>query len=263
MTTADQEVLFAKIDVIVANIENQSEPALFPAEKSARESRTVSPLLNDNAVFANLVEIVAYSQLTNSGRVNQLLASGALRQVFLDFDVDKVRQLNPCDVVDDSWALIKAIQKKTKVFQLVQVARAFHRMGQFTPTLNATGIPTRIESAADVDAFWKAFSKFQKVVASYDIPFLRSLTSLLHMLLHMGFDCVKPDVIVMDVAHRLKIVEGTKGDGNLKKVVRTLQLYALSRGIRPGVVDLYFLIQGGQSDARKFVKPGFKPAQLT
>ncbi len=98
------------------------------------------------------------------------------------------------------------------------------------------------------------------------IPFFKCTTSLLHFLLSIGYDCIKPDIIVMMVAKKGNIVPSETGDGNRRKVVRDIQLYSVDRQIRPSVVDLYFLIYGGQTGVTHLVHPwfyGHKAGSLT
>jgi hypothetical protein len=85
----------------------------------------------------------------------------------------------------------------------------------------------------------------------------------------LGFDCAKPDLVVMRAAVDLGIVpEPPKQNKNpdvyrahpeksLQEVVTTIQSYALSRKTRAPVIDLYFLIHGGQSDAVGLVGRGY------
>ena len=108
------------------------------------------------------------------------------------------------------------------------------------------------------------FLEFRKNLKFYvieinKIPFFQSTTSLLHLLLDLGYDCVKPDLLVMKVAKKLNIVDSVVGNKNFRKTVRLIQEYAIDRKIRPSVVDFYFLIDEGQMGARKFVKPEFYP----
>ena len=70
----------------------------------------------------------------------------------------------------------------------------------------------------------------------------------------MGYDCVKPDLVIMKVAKKIGMIEKQSGEKNLTKAVKMIQEYSLSRNIRPPVIDLYFLIDGGQAGAKKFVK---------
>lgn len=251
--------LFASIDRIIEHVEAHKVEPLFSAERTRRESLTVVPFLDNDMILRTLATIIAYSQQAKSSVVRPLLESGVFDKVFLNFQVAALRDVNPCVFLDEHWAEIKAIRIKTKVFQLIMAARALSIIGPFAEVLNNAGLPKRVSTPADVDAFWLGMAKLQKTLKPYEIPFMSSTTSLLHLLLHVGYDCVKPDLIVMRVAQNLGIVADVTKDASFKTVARTLQEYAVARGMRPSVVDLYFLIHEGQSDARQYVTPGFGP----
>ena len=51
----------------------------------------------------------------------------------------------------------------------------------------------------------------------HKIPFLRSTTTLLHFLLDSGYDCVKPDSVIMDVANYISIVDEKMSDKNFQE----------------------------------------------
>ncbi len=86
------------------------------------------------------------------------------------------------------------------------------------------------------------------------MPFYRNTTSLLHLLLYLGYDCIKPDTIVMSVAiNYLHIVTG-KSDNDLIETVTFVQEYAIYKHIRTTIVDFYLLIYGGQTWARQFIR---------
>lgn len=82
------------------------------------------------------------------------------------------------------------------------------------------------------------------------MPFMGNITTLLHMLLEMGYDCIKPDRILLKFANEV-------GISNKKRFVRVLQEYSLYKNIKPSIVDLYLLIYGGQLSAKHFVKPEY------
>jgi hypothetical protein len=252
--------LFASIDRIIDHVEAHKVEPLFSAEKLRRESLAVLPFVDNDMVLRTLATIIAYSQQAKSSVVRPLLESGVFDRAFKNFEVAALHDVNPCVFLDEHWPEIKGIRIKTKVFQLIMAARALAAVGPFADVLNDAKLPKRIKTPADVDAFWLGMGKLQKTLKPYDIPFMSSTTSLLHLLLHIGYDCVKPDLIVMRVAFKLGIVSDVTKDTSFKAVARTLQEYAVARGIRPSVVDLYFLIHEGQSDARQYVTPGFQPA---
>ena len=91
------------------------------------------------------------------------------------------------------------------------------------------------------------------------MPFYQSSTTLLHLLMMLGFDCIKPDTIVMRVAiEELGIVGSEKRENDRIGVVRDIQDYSVNNKIKPSIVDFYLLIEGGQTWARKFVDNEFK-----
>ena len=123
--------------------------------------------------------------------------------------------------------------------------------------LNEINIPKEIKTEVDIENFWKGFDKLLKTLKENKIPFFQSTTSLLHFLLDSGYDCVKPDLVVMKVSKKLKFVEEVTGDKNFRKAVRTIQEYSLNRNIRPTIVDYYFLIDEAQRGAKKYVTEEF------
>jgi len=246
--------LFSKIDTLVSQVRAHKVEPQFGQELARRQDLEVAEFADNDMVLRTLAVIIAYSQQAKSDRVSRLLESGVYDRVFHDFQVAKLKDVNPCVFLDEHWSDIKAIRIKTKVFQLIMAARSLNALGSFVHVLNNSGIPRRIESEDDIAKFWSGLSKLQKVLKPFDIPFLASTTSLLHLLLHIGYDCIKPDLIVMAVAKNLGMVSDEKADASLRHVTRTLQAYALARGMRPAEIDLYFLIHGGQSAARQFVE---------
>lgn len=251
--------LVGKIDALVSHVDVRLKGTLFDEDKARRQIRQVSKIPDNNALLEKLAVIIAYSQNARSDRVTELLKSGRYHELFKRFDVDYVAGLNPCDVVESGgWALISAIRQKTKVFQLVMAARAI-KASSVVGTMNASAMPKSFLIPQDIPLFWKSFRQLKKELQLLDIPFLRSTTSLLHLLLELGYDVAKPDTIVMAVAKKLGIVNKVSGDTNLTNVVRVMQEYALLNNVRPGIVDLYFLTDGQQSDTRQYVVKDYTP----
>lgn len=75
------------------------------------------------------------------------------------------------------------------------------------------------------------------------MPFFKKSTSLLHFLLHIGYDCIKPDLVIMKVANKLGMVSSSSEKEKIQ-VVRVVQLYSVNRKIRPSMVDFYLLVYG-------------------
>lgn len=253
----EKETLYNEIDLLIATIDNFQIDKNFNAEKSRRQNKIVSDFKNDNEILKTFSYLIAYSQNANSELVEQLLKSGNYDQAFENFQIDKVVKLNPCDIADNSWQTLKGIRQQSKLFHIVTLARKMKSIGSFYTLLNNLNIPKQITEKVDIENFWNGFDKLQKTLKENKIPFFQSTTSLLHFLLDSGYDCVKPDLVVMKVAKNLKIVNEVTGDKNFRKVVRVIQEYSLDRNLRPSVVDFYFLIDEGQRGAKKYVNEEF------
>ena len=253
----ENKAVFNEIDKLIKTVESFKIEPIFSAEKLSREQKQVSPLLNDNEILKIFSHLIAYSQNSNSEIVEQILKSGKFDQAFENFEVQKVVKLNPCDIADNHWNSIKGIRQQGKLFHIVTLARRIKTIGPISKILDETSIPRQIKSKEDIDEFWQGFDKLLTTLKANKIPFFQSTTSLLHFLLDIGYDCIKPDLVVMKVAKKLNIVEFVTGDKNLRKAVRFIQEYSLDRNIRPSIVDFYFLIDEGQMGARKFVSKEF------
>lgn len=251
--------LFETIDRVIANIDAHRNSPAFDVELARRTSLEVPHLVDNQTVLRHIAQIIAFAH-ADSKRVKAMVDSGAYDKVWHDYDLDVVSRMNPCDIAEQEWGTLSSILARTKIFQVVMAARALLKRADVAKILNECNIPRKAATLEEVDQFWAGFKVLQRVMRQADIPFVRSTTSLSHLLLHLGYDCIKPDVIVMRVASRLGIInDDPKKDTNLRKVARVLQEYAVSRGMRPGVVDMYFLIQEGQSEARDWVQSGFEP----
>lgn len=249
--------IFGDIDNIIETVDRFKIEPLFSEEKNRRQNKIVSTLLDDNEILKTLSHLIAFSQNSNSEIVEQVLKSGKFDRAFENFKIDKVVKLNPCDIADEHWISIKGIRQQAKLFHIVSLARKIKNIGSFADILNQTNIPTTIRTENDIETFWLGFGKLLTTLKNNKIPFFQSTTSLLHFLLDIGYDCVKPDLVVMKVAKKLNIVDSETGDKNFRRTVRFIQEYSVDRKIRPSIVDFYFLIDEGQMGAKKFVNPDF------
>lgn len=252
----EKEKIFQEIDEIIRSID-QFKSSLFEGELHKRQNKLFSPFLNDDEVLKKLSYLIAYSQNANSELVEQVLKTGKFDEAFRSFKIDEVVKLNPCDIAEIHWTSIQGIRQQAKLFHIVSLARKIEKIGSFSETLNNNQIPKTINSENDIIQFWTGFDQLLKILKTNKIPFFQSTTSLLHLLLDIGYDCVKPDLVVMKVAKKLNIVDSVAGDKNFRKTVRFIQEYSISRKIRPSVVDFYFLIDEGQMGAKKFVTEDF------
>ena len=110
-------------------------------------------------------------------------------------------------------------------------------------------MPALLRSHDDIEMFWVGFSRLQKDLRDKGMPFFAQTTSLLQLLLDLGYDSIKPDVIVMRIAHRWRIVSREKGDSAFRQAVRKMQEYAVIRGRRALAVDWVVLTVGEQREA--------------
>ena len=253
--------IFNNIDKLIQKVDRFKCEPLFSHEKSKRQNKLVSPLLDDNEILRTLSHLIAYSQNSNSEIVERLLNSGKYDKAFENFDIEKVIKLNPCDIADNHWEYIKGIRQQAKLFHIVSLARKIKQIGSFATILSEMNIPKTIKSENDIKDFWIGFDKLLATLKDNKIPFFQSTASLLHFLLDIGYDCVKPDLVVMKVAKKLEIVDNETGDKNFRQTVRIIQEYSVDRQIRPSIIDFYFLIDEGQMGARKFVTKEFYEQQ--
>lgn len=260
MTTND--IVFAKIDQIIDCINAYKIEPAFSKEVSDRKNRTAPNELTDQNLLEIFTTLIAFSGQAPSDRVRLIIDTRVFYEIFENFDVTKVASLNPCDLVDKYWDKVSPIRYQTKLFQIVMFARRIKKIGSLSSLLTQSGIPSSINSADDIESFWKGFDSLQNHLKQFKVSYLKETTTLLHYLLNSGYDCVKPDSVVMKAAKKIGIVENEKGEKNFRKTVKTLQEYCIDRKLRPSIVDLYFLIDEGQKEAKKFVQSDFYSKQI-
>jgi hypothetical protein len=252
------ESLFSSIREIVSRIDAARREPNFTTEWERRRELRVMPLNDDRQLLRHLAHIMAYAR-ADSVRVTEMIKSGQYDEVWLDYDVERVARLNPCNVVEDNWEKINPIMSGAKAYFLIMAARSFLALeGGAASLFNRAGLPERIFDQADLDEFWRRFDALRAAMKKNGIPYLGNITSLSHFLLSRGYDCIKPDVIVMSVAGKLGLANDKK-ESTLKKVAKKMQQYALAQGIRPSEIDMYLLIQGQQEEAKSWVKSDFVP----
>lgn len=229
--------------------------SLFDEEVARRLNSKHLTFKDSNEELKHLANLIAFSQQANSASVEKIISSGKLSNALSNFALDKVAQLNPCDVIEDHWSEIKGIRQQTKIFQIVMIARKMQSNGSITQLLLKSKIPKKINTSNDLEEFWTGFKTLKKGFMLAGVPFFRESTSLLHLLSSLGYDCAKPDSAVMKAAASIKIISSPIRSGDLLTVVRSIQEYSIetNRTIPPNVIDLYFLIRGGQADAKKYV----------
>jgi len=251
------EEISKQIDEIIERINRFKVEPIFSTEVDSRKKRKVAETLTENELIEIFTNLIAFSQNANSKLVEQIINSGIFKEIFADFNINEIVKMNPCDLADKYWNKIGGIRQQAKLFHIVSLSRKIKKIGSFNKLLTEVEIPKEIKTESDIDLFWGGFKKLKKVMNKNKVPFFRSTTSLLHFLLETGYDCVKPDLVVMKVAKKIGIVNKETGEKNLIKTVRAIQEYSINKGIRPSVVDFYFLIDEGQLGAKKYVENKF------
>jgi len=207
---------------------------------------------------------IAFSQNAQSRQVAKLIRTPVFREAFANFDTIAVADANAHRILARYWPVLRPIRFRGKIRSILGCARGLVKIsaehGSFARYLRSFAIPRRLYTAADLDAFWRKFDILQADLRIRGMPFFRSTTSLLQLLLDLDYDAVKPDLIVMRLAHRIGLVPSEKGDLMFRQAARLIQQYAVDRALRPSQVDLALLAFGGQTNARLLLRQVFCPA---
>ncbi len=245
---------------MVDHIDSYVTP-LFHEEYKQRNERRPPAVLDPDDELRRIAVVFAYSGGVQATPVTRMIKSGDYDHAFAGFDVDAVRSMNPCDIYDNYWPRVKPIKNESKLLWLVRASRVLAHGHSIQKFLSASDVPASIHSSADIERFWNGLKKVNKALKNVHLSGMQSVTSQLHFLMGLGYDCVKPDRIVMDVAQTLGMVHSERNEENFILVTRLLQQCAVELDIRPGILDMYFLIQGGHTDAREWTREDFTPWQ--
>lgn len=264
---------FQAIDNVVDRVNSFKVDPEFTQQIEDRRNLIPDFGLKDDEILYRLIELIAYSNNANAQLVTRLLSSNVFRSIFENYSVEKTAELSAEEIRIRHWREIKAIRFKYKVDAMVRCALCLSEIRKshesFMHFAKDSGLPTAIVTESDVVAFWEGFARIRKTLLQLQFPYVTNFTSLCHLLMMLGFDCAKPDLVVMRAGVRLGIVpeppmqkknpdvHRAHSEKSLQEVVETIQMYALSRGTRAPVIDLYFLIHGGQSDAIGLVRRGY------
>lgn len=250
--------IFNSIDLIMKEVESAKIEPKFSKEIEDRKQRTPAMIQDDNDVLRRFARLIAFSQNAPSDLVSGMLNKGVFEGIFHNFEIDKVVKMDPNTVIARHWDKMGVIRFKKKIASIIGCAKSLESIklkhGSFKVLLNT--LPTNLKEEVDVERFWQGFNQLKNELEKVKMPFFKKLTSLLHFLLSIGYDCIKPDLVIMKVAKKLGIVFSDSEKEKLE-VVRFVQLYSINRNIRPSIVDFYLLIYGGQRWAKQFVNPSF------
>ncbi|WP_437206202.1 hypothetical protein [Planctomicrobium sp. SH664] len=265
-TDDNNSMLFRKIDLIVERVKRHAIEPEFSREVARREKKPDYDLPDDR-VLKRMIELIAFSEGAQSKLVAEMLERGDLDRALMSYSPNKIAKLNPEIVIRDHWPRLSSIRFKKKITRMVECGGKLEQIaskhGSLMGYLMAKKLPNQITNLEEIDAFWAAFDEVQREFKAVKMPSFQNVTTLCHLLSDFGFDCAKPDSVVMGVAVKLGIVPDLKkhSDDNLREVVQTMQKYSISRNQRTPVIDLYFLIDGGQTEAKnKFVMPSYYTA---
>lgn len=253
--------IFDSIDSIMKEVDSARKEPEFSKVIEKRKESSPDRIQDDNDVLRGFARLIAYSQNAQSDLVSAMLKKNIFNDIFHNFEIDKVAEMDSSTVLTHHWDKIKVIRFPKKINSIIGCAESLAsiklRHGSFVALLKKIDIPVNLKSEADVEKFWQGFNNLRNELEQERMPFFNRHTSLLHFLLYIGYDCIKPDLVVMKVAKKLGIVESERGTKNLLQTVRIIQIYSFNREIRPSIVDFYFLIYGGQRDAKKYVNASF------
>jgi len=258
---------FDNMDVLIQRV-HQYETTDLLAEINLRAGRSPLSDLGDQELLRLCINLIAFSQSTPAARVEVLIATEMWERAFEGFDIEKVSALDPGQFYDEYWQKMGALRFPTKLKSMINCAKCFLKLGKehssFLSCLRSKNIPISIEDDEDIQNFWSQFDNLKKDFKLVEMPFFSQQTSLCHLLMMLGYDCAKPDSMVMSAAVDLGMVPSQPGTQNpnysdslRRRVVKTMQEYCVKRKLRMPVLDLYLLIQGGQSSVVHMVHPEF------
>ncbi len=256
----DEEItlIFNSIDLIREELYKAKIEPQFSDEINERKKRNPAKIKDDNDVLRRFAILIAYSQNAPSNLVSEMLDKGIFDEIFHNFEISEVAEMDPDIIISHFWDKIKVIRYKKKIASIIDCAKSLvsikSKYGSFAVLLR--DMPVNLKSNEDIEKFWEEFEKLKTKLERENMPFFKQPTSLLHFLLNIGYDCIKPDLVVMKVAKDLGIASLGSEKEKLK-VVRFLQQYSISRKIKTSIVDFYLLVYGGQLWARQFVHKTF------
>jgi DNA-3-methyladenine glycosylase I len=218
------------------------------------QAEKVVPIPSGDRLMEKLCVAIAHSQSAPSDVVLRMIKAGHLKAAMHDYSVAKIAEENPAQLLRRCWKKpLTCIRFKGKIKSMVQCARILRDIetehGSFAKFLCSFRVPRRIHSMADIGVFWQAFDTLQQDLKRRKIPFFANTTSLLQLLIDLDHDALKPDLIIMRVAHQWGIVKRETGIPALRQAVRAFQEYGVLRNRRPLAVDWVVLTHGKQKGA--------------
>ena len=253
----------AALALILKHCDASATPG-WSEEMSRRSRRDFRPLPGDREIMRRICVAIAYSQGARSSMISELIETPVFKEAFAGFNPAALARRDPERILATYWPQLGHLRFKGKIPRIVQCARALKGIirdcGSFAAYLAGFQIPRRIRSAAHLEQFWLRFNALQSDLRRRAMPFFRSTTSLLQLLLDLDYDSVKPDLIVMRLARRIGIVDRETGDRAFRQCVRFLQECSITNAYRAAALDLALLAFGGQTGASKLLTHKFCPS---
>lgn len=249
--------LHNKLNAIIRRVTDFKIDPAFSVEIKRREENRPPQAISNSELLEVFVQLIAFSQQAISKKVKILIDEKVFAEILAEYDAEKVAAMNPCDLAEKHFARVSGIRQQAKFFHIVMFSRLIKRDATVLQLLTNPPLPKIINTESDIQDFWKGFKLLQAKMKSAKAPFLRETTTLLHFLMELGYDCIKPDSAVMKASNKIGIVNSLKGNKNFIQTVKAVQNFALQEKIRPGVIDLYLLIEGKQTDASMLVRDEF------
>ena len=225
--------------------------------------RSPRPLPDDTTLMKHLGVAIAHSQGSRSVDIAKLVKTKTFSLAFCCFSIPELAKKHPEEIIREHWKKLGRMRFRGKIRAIVKCADVLQSIkndyGSFAKLLRHHKIPRRINTNTEFELFWEGFETLKKEMNSRQMPFFRSTTSLLQLLLDLDYDSVKPDLIIMRLARRLSLTDKETGDKNMKNVVQLIQQYCLKRPSRPSAVDLMMLSYGGQTSASELLSEKFCP----
>ena len=253
----------AALAVLLDHCDTSATPG-WRDEIARRSRRAFRPLPDDREIMRRICVAIAYSQGARSSMITGLIETPVFKEAFAGFDPAALARRDPERILARYWTRLGHFRFRGKIPRIIQCARVLNGIirdcDSFAAYLEGFQIPRRVRNATHLEDFWQRFNALQSDLRRREMPFFRSTTSLLQLLLDLDYDSVKPDLIVMRLARRIGIVDRETGERAFRQCVRFLQEYSITNACRAAELDLALLAFGGQSGARQLLTRNFCPA---
>jgi hypothetical protein len=251
-TTGKNRTPHGALDLLLVQCRHHGNGAWHSVEKERSRAKP-RRVPTDRQIMRHFCVAISYSQQALSSKVGRLIETAAFRDAFCAFDPAPIVARGHAQILKRHWSQLTCIRFRGKVKSIVGCARVLRRIsrehGSFATYLTGFHLPRRLTSPDDINLFWVGFDRLQSDLQRRRMPFFRSTTTLLQLLLDLDFDSIKPDLIVMCLARRLGIAKRETGDPAFRSAVKDFQQFAVTRRIRAPLVDAAVLAYGGQKEA--------------